>query len=185
MLTTSASAAIIFFSASPTELQDLPERNRFHSRLTNHSHSIHPNVSMLLFTPVRRNIDSDRSFVFPPLNLKDQPIVQAVTVKYLGLLLSHKLSWTPHIGAVFGKVQKLSFFAQRLISLGIPQFLIKKLVFACILLHWLYLSPVFFLFCLKNDLTLLVTSLKHVARRSGIPRSRIGRAHYLLVQNSV
>ena len=80
----------------------------------------------------------------PELNVNSLSIPKAESVKYLGVILSHNLSWSYHVDNVYNRVRRLSFYAFRLKKLTVPQNVILKFVTACILPHWLYCSPVIF-----------------------------------------
>ena len=103
-----------------------------------------------------------------PLSLNDNVIPQPRSVKYLGLTLSHNLTWTLHIESVFTRVRKLSFYCLRLRHLSVPRDIIFRFVSACILPLWLYCSPVVFAGLLEKDYCLIKRSIKHIAKNSGI-----------------
>ena len=109
----------------------------------------------------------------PNFIVNNQRIPKADHVKYLGVTLSHNLSWSLHVENVFTKVRRLSFYAFRLRKLSVPSNLILKFVITCIIPHWLYCSPVIFPGLKQKDLTLLSRSLKLLARYSGIDKNAL------------
>ncbi|MBM6549375.1 hypothetical protein H7673_10995 [Streptococcus dysgalactiae subsp. equisimilis] len=104
------------------------------------------------------------------LTANSQAIPMSSTVKYLGIMLSRNLSWSIHVLETFSKVRKLSFYSLRLKMLSVPHRLIFKFVTACILPHGLYCYPLIFHGLLQKDYSLLVRSLKHISKCSGISR---------------
>jgi hypothetical protein len=110
---------------------------------------------------------------FSPIYVNNAPIPRTPTVKYLGMTLSKNLCWSLHVQSLFIKVRRLSFYAARLRALSVPLKLIRQFVIACILPHWTYCSPVYFPGLLEKDFCIMVRSLKHVSKCSGIPRTTL------------
>ena len=108
-----------------------------------------------------------------PLVVNGQNIPIVESVKYLGITLSHNLSWSPHVQTVFTKVRRLSFYALRLRKLAVPHNLILKFVIACVLPHWLYCSPIFFPGLKEQDYVVIIRSLNLLSRCSGVTRATL------------
>jgi hypothetical protein len=107
---------------------------------------------------------------FQPFFIDDQLVPPTLSSKYLGIILTHNLSWSPHVIHTFCNVRKLCFFALRLRTLRVPYALILRFVNACILPHWLYCSPVIYPGLLKKDYNLFNRSIKFISKCSGVSR---------------
>ncbi|MGL5708737.1 MAG: reverse transcriptase family protein [Aeromonas sp.] len=105
----------------------------------------------------------------PVLKLGNDSLEVVNTFKYLGVTFNSNLSWSSHVILTFNKVRKLTFYVTRLRSLSIPNDAIRLFVQSCLLVHWLYCSPVVFPAMLAKDFVLLRRSLKCISRCSDIP----------------
>lgn len=155
--------------ASPVDIQfhlaGLTEWSTSHSLKLNASKCVDVIFSLKRGTAYRTIISS-----IPSLSVSSQLIPSSDSVKYLGMMLTHNLSWSPHVLTVSNKVRRLSFYSLKLRKLFVPERVVFQFVTACILPHLLYCSPVYFPGLKEKDFLLLVRSLKLLSRCSGIPR---------------
>ncbi|MGL5707187.1 MAG: reverse transcriptase family protein, partial [Aeromonas sp.] len=68
----------------------------------------------VIFSLLRGNSYRNVSNNFLPVNVNNQSIPRSHSVRYLGVHISHNLSWSEHIQTTFCKVRKLSFYSLRL-----------------------------------------------------------------------
>ena len=104
----------------------------------------------------------------PLVQINLNPIPRVLNVKYLGITLSHNLSWSAHILETFCKVRSLTFYTLRLSMLSVPNHLILKFINACILPFWLYCSPVIFAGLLHKDAHMISRSLLHISSQPSL-----------------
>jgi hypothetical protein len=107
------------------------------------------------------------------MSIDNQEIPRTRSVKYLGVTLSHNLTWSEHVLQTFKKVRRLSFYILRLKSMRLPHRLLKRFVYSCVIVHILYCSPVIFPGLLSKDFALLRRAIRIVSNSSSIAYSEI------------
>ncbi|MBM6549380.1 hypothetical protein H7673_11020 [Streptococcus dysgalactiae subsp. equisimilis] len=109
----------------------------------------------------------------PSLCIGSQPIPSVHSVNYLGVTLSHNLTWSMHMLNVFSKIRKLCFYVSRLRFLQVPFRLISRFVYMCVVSHLLYCSPVIFSGLRIKDHQILRRCIRVISRASGISRAEL------------
>ena len=81
----------------------------------------------MLLSKKRTTIDS-----YPTMMLNDQPLEIVQQYKYLGLLVSSNLSWTPHIRLICNKARRILGLIYRKFSRNTDCFVILRLYLALV-----------------------------------------------------